>query len=585
MNFSWSLFKLAGASAFAVFAIASSIVTTRGQNTSEWQWQNLTPSSGQTPAPRRDGETIYDPINRRIILFGGNSNNGPLNDIWEFDLGGKTWARLETKGAAPAPRFGFDAVYDPVGRQMVIYSGQGAGFFNDTWTLNLTTLEWKEVSPAAENERPKKRYGSGAVFDPLARSLVSFAGFTSEAGRFQDTQSFGLTTHTWTDWTPAGNKPQVRCLLTAALDPVGQRMIIYGGQRNGPLDDIWAFDLAARQWANLTPADRPAGRMFASSFVNKDGHFMLFGGSGNGNYNETWEFDLNILSWKQLQIGNPPPARNAAMSVYIESEDRFILFGGTGNSGNLNDVWELSRVSAMLRTVSAASFDGTLLAPESIASAFGSNLAMTSQSAITTPLPISIAGTSVRIKDGANIDHSAKLFFVSPMQVNYLIPAGIAPGPATVTLTSGDGSTAAGMVQIANVAPGLFSANADGRGVAAAYILRAPNNSSQVSEPISVWDAELNRFIAKPIDLRAVGEQVYLVLFGTGIRYHSGLSSLTVQIGGLNTMVLYAGPQNGYTGLDQVNLLLPPQLAGRGEVDVVLTADGRTTNTVRVSFK
>jgi len=204
------------------------------------------------PATKGTGLNLFDPLGKRIIVFGGNSDNGPLNDAWAFDLDGKTWTKLLTKGDTPAPRFGFDAVYDPVGHQMVIYSGQGAGFFNDTWTLNLTSLEWKNVSPASDSARPKKRYGSAAVFDPSTRSLVSFAGFTSEAGRFQDTQSFGLTANTWTDWTPAGNKPQVRCLLTAAFDWAGRRMIIYGGQRNGPLDDIWAFDLTTRQWADLT---------------------------------------------------------------------------------------------------------------------------------------------------------------------------------------------------------------------------------------------------------------------------------------------------------------------------------------------
>jgi glutaredoxin len=244
----------------------------------------------------------------------------------------------------------------------------------------LTTLEWKDVSPASDTARPKRRYGSAAIFDPPTRSLVQFAGFTSEAGRFQDTQSFGLAANSWTDWTPAGNKPQVRCLLTAAFDQAGRRMIIYGGQRSGPLDDIWAFDLATRQWANLTPTQRPAGRMWASSFVDKNNHFMIFGGSGNGNYNETWEFDLDAKRWTQLQIENPPPARNAAMGAYVESEDRFIVFGGTGNGGSLNDVWELSRkVTATVTTVSAASFDGATLAPESIVAAFGSNRQRCSQ--------------------------------------------------------------------------------------------------------------------------------------------------------------------------------------------------------------
>ncbi|MEK7831894.1 MAG: kelch repeat-containing protein, partial [Acidobacteriota bacterium] len=258
-----------GAFICAIFAIIFSAGVAQAQT--GWQWRNITPSTGAAPEPRRDGEAIYDPVGKRIILFGGNSNEGVKNDTWAFDLATRSWTKLNTAGTPPSGRFGFDAVYDPVGHQLVVYSGQGAGFFNDTWTLNLTSLEWRDVSPAADSARPKRRYGSAAVFDPVTRSLVSFAGFTSEAGRFQDTQSFGLAGNSWADWTPAGNKPQIRCLLTGAFDKTGRRMIIYGGQRSGALADIWSFDLASRQWTELTPAVRPAGRFWSTSFVNRDG--------------------------------------------------------------------------------------------------------------------------------------------------------------------------------------------------------------------------------------------------------------------------------------------------------------------------
>lgn len=568
----------------AVFAIVFSAGIAKAQT--GWQWRNITPATGAAPEPRRDGEAIYDPVGKRIILFGGNSNEGLKNDTWAFDLATRSWTKLNTVGTPPSGRFGFDAVYDPTGHQMVIYSGQGAGFFNDTWTLNLTTLEWKDVSPAADSARPKKRYGSAGVFDPVTRSLVSFAGFTSEAGRFQDTQSFGLAGKAWTDWTPAGSKPQVRCLLTGAFDKTSRRMIIYGGQRSGALDDIWSFDLASRQWTDLTPAVRPPGRFWSTSFVNSEGRFMIFGGGGAGNFNDTWEFDLNSRQWTQLQITNPPEQRNGMMGVYIDGEDRFIVFGGTGNNGNLNDVWELSRkTTAALTTVSAASFGGDVLAPESIAAAFGANLATGIQSANIAPLPTTLAGTTLRIKDSLGIERLAPLFFVSPGQVNYLIPAGTSAGTAQATVTSGDGSIATGSIQIAGVAPSLFTANSTGQGVASAVTLRVRANGTQVIEAVSEWNASLNRFVATPIDLGAAGEQVYLLLFGTGARFNSGLNGVTASIGGVAAQVQYAGQQGDFIGLDQINVLLPSALAGRGEVDVVLTVDGKTANTVRVGIK
>ena len=47
----------------------------------------------------------------------------------------------------------------------------------------------------------------------------------------------------------------------------------------------------------------------------------------------------------------------------------------------------------------------------------------------------------------------------------------------------------------------------------------------------------------------------------------------------------YAGPAEGYLGLDQVNLRVPRRLAGRGEIAVVLYVDGKTSNSVTVHIQ
>src|SRR5262249_53523510 len=141
-----------------------------------------------------------------------------------------------------------------------------------------------------------------------------------------------------------------------------------------------------------------------------------------------------------------------------------------------------------------------------------------------------------------------------PTQVNYLIPAGTASGAATVTITSGNGSVSTGSVEIAVVAPGLLSANASGQGVVAGVALRVKADGSQIYEPIARFDPAQNRFVPDPIDLSGTNEQVFLVLYGSGIRFRSSLSAVTVTIGGLNQPVLFAGQVEGLAGLDQINI-------------------------------
>ncbi len=234
-------------------------------------------------------------------------------------------------------------------------------------------------------------------------------------------------------------------------------------------------------------------------------------------------------------------------------------------------------------TIHAASFANSALASESIVAAFGANLATTTQIATGLPLPTQLGGTSVRVRDSAGAERFAPLFFVSPTQINYQIPPGTANGPATVLVSNGQGAIANGSLLIEPTAPGLFTANATGQGVAAATVLRVRGDGSQSFEPVAVFDTTQNKFIARAINFGAANDQLFLVLFGTGLRQRATLAAVTAQVGGEPVEVLFAGAQ-GLVGLDQINLALPRLLAGRGEVDVSLSVDGKPANPLRVAF-
>lgn len=236
-------------------------------------------------------------------------------------------------------------------------------------------------------------------------------------------------------------------------------------------------------------------------------------------------------------------------------------------------------------SVSAASYNAPPLAESSLVTAFGNGLATTTLSAAGTPLPTALAGTTVRVKDSAGTDRLAPLLFVSPTQINYLMPPGTVNSAATVTITSGDGVVSTGIAQIATVAPGLFAANADGQGVAAAVVLRIKADGTQQFEPVVRFDSTLNRFVAVPIDLGPETDQVFLLLFGTAIRNRSLLSAVSASIGGTDAQVLYAGPQPDFVGLDQINLRIPRSLIGRGEVSIALFVDGKAANNVNVKIQ
>lgn len=241
---------------------------------------------------------------------------------------------------------------------------------------------------------------------------------------------------------------------------------------------------------------------------------------------------------------------------------------------------------ASVASVSAASFTGPAVTANSIAVGFGRGLATATQQATSTPLPTRLAGSTVRVKDSGGTERLAQLFYASPTQINYLMPAGTRTGAATVTVTSSDNTISTGTIQVDAVAPGLFTANASGRGVAAALVLRAAGTGAQTVEQPARFEQSTSTFVPAPIDLGPEADQVFLLLFGTGIRGFSSASAVQVTVGGQTVPVPFTGPQGQFVGLDQLNVgPLPRSLTGRGEVNVALTVDGKTANTVTVAIQ
>lgn len=115
----------------------------------------------------------------------------------------------------------------------------------------------------------------------------------------------------------------------------------------------------------------------------------------------------------------------------------------------------------------------------------------------------------------------------------------------------------------------------------AAYALRVRGGDQTYENVYQVGSS--NAVIPNPVDLGPDSDQVYLLLFGTGLR---AATQFSATVGGMSVPVLSAGAQGQFIGEDQVNIgPLPRGLAGRGNVDLVLTADGKTANITNLTIK
>ncbi len=241
--------------------------------------------------------------------------------------------------------------------------------------------------------------------------------------------------------------------------------------------------------------------------------------------------------------------------------------------------------STPFAVVSGAAYNRPALAAEEWASAVGTGLSTGTDFATSVPLPLTLAGTQVLVTDSAGVERSAPLLMASPGQVNFLVPSGTAIGPASITVRTGSSSFVS-LMNIATVAPGLFSANADGKGVAAAQAISvAEDGTIQKTVPVAQCGSTALSCTAVPLDMGPVGTRLILALYGTGIRGRSAQANVVANIGGISVPVDYAGAQPQYLGLDQVNVTVPSSLAGSGEVAVSVAVDGQTSNTVMVNIK
>jgi uncharacterized protein (TIGR03437 family) len=231
--------------------------------------------------------------------------------------------------------------------------------------------------------------------------------------------------------------------------------------------------------------------------------------------------------------------------------------------------------------VNAASFIGDMLSPDTITAIFGVFQTTNNQVAIATslPLPTTLGGVKVSV-NGTD----SGMFFASPGQINLRIPSNVPDGQATFTITEANGLSRSGTVSINRAAPGLFTVNATGTGTAAGFATSDGVNLLTLNNPNGT---------ERVIDPGTSARPTYLILFGTGLRNaradnpndaNGVAEAVTATIQGVPATVAFAGRHPDFEGQDQINLIIPPQLAGFGRVRLRLVVNGQPSNFVTLNI-
>jgi hypothetical protein len=329
------------------------------------RWVDRTPldePASARPGGSEDSSAIYDPVRGRMVVYGGKDDADlSSKETWAFDPAERAWERIETQGRTPPASEDHTAIYDPVGHRLILHGGENGPTTNKLWSLDLETSTWRELT---DSDAPRRESHS-AVYDARGKRMIVFGGFDRGDLDLYDVWAMDLdpaspTFEKWQNLTVAEGRPFGRIDHAAAYDPGKNRLIFYGGwtkARQGLFGDTWAFYLpespeSQGRWMKIetAPAAPPARRHGVAVHDSDRNLFVLFGGQGQTGYlNDVWALDLTRDVWMEVTPTEPGPmARIDHQAVYDSRAGSLLLYGGDGGLDDLklHDVWELTLAPA-----------------------------------------------------------------------------------------------------------------------------------------------------------------------------------------------------------------------------------------------
>lgn len=193
------------------------------------QWTQLSDTASAMPG-RIEPAVVLDPFHDRLVLFGGTHYPDYLRDLWQFPLDGSAWLPLVASGEPPAARWGQSAVFDPLRRRMLVFGGVDA---QDSVTNEVAVLDLADVPRwsvlATSGPSPQARAFHTAVFDPLRDRMLVFGG-DGPHGYAGGVWALSLgDTPKWSELVTSGPAPSPRSRHAAAFDVEHDRMLVQGG--------------------------------------------------------------------------------------------------------------------------------------------------------------------------------------------------------------------------------------------------------------------------------------------------------------------------------------------------------------------
>jgi hypothetical protein len=248
-------------------------------------WINAKPT--RSPSYRASFAMTYDPVRKKVLLFGGDNFERAFNDLWEYDSGLNMWTELSPSNP-PAARHMHGMTYDAERDVVLMFGGRrlgGGAHLRDTWEYTPATNAWREINPA---HSPPGQDHVKLAYDARSKRPILFTGAIGHS-----TASVGTWVYTSGEWTKLNIK--VSPTATHASFVYSQRIakiLLVGHGEGRHATNIWMFDGVGEKWTRLSARRKPSFREhFGFAYDASHDTFILIGGFPN---NDNWQMKLSL---------------------------------------------------------------------------------------------------------------------------------------------------------------------------------------------------------------------------------------------------------------------------------------------------
>jgi uncharacterized protein (TIGR03437 family) len=178
----------------------------------------------------------------------------------------------------------------------------------------------------------------------------------------------------------------------------------------------------------------------------------------------------------------------------------------------------------------------------------------------------------------------APIYVVTAGQINAMLPFDLPVNTSVpVVVTRGNAVSASQPVSVVSSQPGVFTQTANGQGIGVVVIVKPDGSETEVGGSVSVKAGEILSIYCT--GLGDVSPTEVAGFPASPSPLSQAIDNVTLTIGGVNTQVLFAGPTPGFTGLYQVNAIVPSGIAPSQQAPLVLSQGGRISATVTIPMQ